>query len=574
MKSLFLILFISLPVLAKTQATHTIGWHWAIDGDGLETFGDAVVGNDGYTYLVGGMNGEINLNPLGSQQIYNCLTTNENVPFLVKYDQNGVYIDGFYLEMSSACGASFKDVAVDSSGNVFVSIISGNSQCLDSLDLDPGPGVLYANYPSEFVVIKYSPDLVPIWTKSFSNMNFAYIDIFVDPVGFPYFNVNENSLVKLNPENGNIIWDIPTLGKPIFDGLSKFYVVEEFSYDGYGNSISTSSQAVQQINMMTFDTSGLMLNQNLLGETNGGDFQGYLKYDPTGNIIIKGLYHGNINIYTGTDTLTRSNFDILSDNDPNFPSSWKILRDFYLKIDTSLNFEWFKSLESYAGWTTISPNPYEIAINEEGDIFAFGTGWWPKVYDFNDSTLIVFNNPAEHYIVQYDSLLNFKGVTSFLGDYGPSSYHGVKYSKFIGDSLLLIGQFRESTDIDMTDNTQLLFANTFNSWDVDFFAVQYSGLEILGYPPNKFYSNPGHDNDNIFKLYPNPASDYVIIELEDNSSIGNIEVYNLTGQLVLKREINGEQKIPLNLTGINSGIYLVVVNIQGTVKVQKLIKKQ
>lgn len=60
--------------------------------------------------------------------------------------------------------------------------------------------------------------------------------------------------------------------------------------------------------------------------------------------------------------------------------------------------------------------------------------------------------------------------------------------------------------------------------------------------------------ENKIKVYPNPTTDYLIISgLEDESKV---QLYTLTGQLVLEKVFNNETNLDLDLT---SGMYLVKV---------------
>jgi hypothetical protein len=83
-----------------------------------------------------------------------------------------------------------------------------------------------------------------------------------------------------------------------------------------------------------------------------------------------------------------------------------------------------------------------------------------------------------------------------------------------------------------------------------------------------------------FKLYPNPASSSVTIEFENSEEIiGSISIVNMAGLKL--REIlpntsflSGHNSYQMNLSGINSGIYLIYVNTKRGFKTQRLIVSQ
>jgi len=83
-----------------------------------------------------------------------------------------------------------------------------------------------------------------------------------------------------------------------------------------------------------------------------------------------------------------------------------------------------------------------------------------------------------------------------------------------------------------------------------------------------------------FKLYPNPARSSVTIEFENSEEIiGSISIVNMAG-LKLRELLpnttflSGNNSYQMNLSGINSGIYLVSVNTKRGFKTQRLIIAQ
>ena len=57
------------------------------------------------------------------------------------------------------------------------------------------------------------------------------------------------------------------------------------------------------------------------------------------------------------------------------------------------------------------------------------------------------------------------------------------------------------------------------------------------------------------RCYPIPTSDFVIVENE--TEIGDIEVYNMMGQKVVDLKSNGTNSVTIDLTSQVPGIYLV-----------------
>ena len=75
------------------------------------------------------------------------------------------------------------------------------------------------------------------------------------------------------------------------------------------------------------------------------------------------------------------------------------------------------------------------------------------------------------------------------------------------------------------------------------------------------------DKEDGFKVYPNPVSEMLFVEVED---VRVIYVVNSVGQVVVKEEVgSGEDLIKLDISNLQEGIYFVKA---GT-KVSKIIKK-
>jgi hypothetical protein len=91
----------------------------------------------------------------------------------------------------------------------------------------------------------------------------------------------------------------------------------------------------------------------------------------------------------------------------------------------------------------------------------------------------------------------------------------------------------------------------------------------------------GLDNNNLgllkVDLYPNPASGLVNLVLNSNvNANANVEIVDLVGRQVYSSNSNvniGENRIELNASDLNSGIYLVRTSVNGKVNVTKLVVK-
>jgi hypothetical protein len=76
--------------------------------------------------------------------------------------------------------------------------------------------------------------------------------------------------------------------------------------------------------------------------------------------------------------------------------------------------------------------------------------------------------------------------------------------------------------------------------------------------------------NNTMHIYPNPASDFIIVELS-GASAAKVEILNLAGNRVLSKEIISAGKI--DITTLSQGLYLLKINIGGKFYTKKIMVK-
>ena len=79
------------------------------------------------------------------------------------------------------------------------------------------------------------------------------------------------------------------------------------------------------------------------------------------------------------------------------------------------------------------------------------------------------------------------------------------------------------------------------------------------------------ENQLDMKLYPNPVSDKLIIEL-DNTPITQIIIFDLEGRIIQTIEGNNQSKMELKTASLNNGIYILEVESQYGVSTYQIIK--
>ncbi|HET8804109.1 MAG TPA: T9SS type A sorting domain-containing protein [Aequorivita sp.] len=131
------------------------------------------------------------------------------------------------------------------------------------------------------------------------------------------------------------------------------------------------------------------------------------------------------------------------------------------------------------------------------------------------------------------------------------------------------------------------------------FELQYMGDIYINGDQIMFYASaPGHGSElysasassilsvsdfndaftenakSIFRIYPNPTKNNIIIENILNNSIQKVEVFNITGQKLKEIKIDlVTPKVSISVESLNSGIYLIKVYSNENVETLKIIKE-
>jgi hypothetical protein len=124
-----------------------------------------------------------------------------------------------------------------------------------------------------------------------------------------------------------------------------------------------------------------------------------------------------------------------------------------------------------------------------------------------------------------------------------------------------------------TNNVNHTFSNGQHSVNLSVFSNGVCHAKTINFQVNIGSSTIGIANlDNSFKLFPNPANDYIYIENTTNSSI-QLKIYNLLGEIVLEQDVEENEKINLS-TLTQAGQYIVEIRTADEVKTVKLVKHE
>lgn len=120
----------------------------------------------------------------------------------------------------------------------------------------------------------------------------------------------------------------------------------------------------------------------------------------------------------------------------------------------------------------------------------------------------------------------------------------------------------------MQGNMNLLYS--LQQYVQDYFNQHYpsDGSDlILGMEENKETGN-----DHRLKIYPNPVSNELSIELEGNFRSIQLSIYDLSGRLLLS-ETNSTNKVSIDVSRLMSGLYFLQAQADGISIIRKFVKK-
>jgi len=121
------------------------------------------------------------------------------------------------------------------------------------------------------------------------------------------------------------------------------------------------------------------------------------------------------------------------------------------------------------------------------------------------------------------------------------------------------------------DNATLLVADPFNMTAPKFNLAAGSALNVdsYWYAPTGIFT-PKSTSVNSLRIYPNPASTEVMVELPEFNGVTSIEVRDLTGKLLLSKNTISMEKELVNVSELRKGMYIMVARQGNTTYNQKL----
>lgn len=95
----------------------------------------------------------------------------------------------------------------------------------------------------------------------------------------------------------------------------------------------------------------------------------------------------------------------------------------------------------------------------------------------------------------------------------------------------------------------------------DWHVIDGELYESSSYQPDCIYSikQPKHTE---LSLYPNPASEFIIVEFDDESYPSAIEIFNTSGSLVYEKRLNRNSPLRIENSQFSSGLHSIVITYE------------
>ena len=306
---------------------------------------------------------------------------NSNDLFILKLNPNGDFlwaksidINGYYSYSST--GANNSSIAVDSSGNIF---ITGNFMG-NNVDFDPGPGIynLSAPFDHNIFILKLDPNGNFLWAKSMgSNYSDLGNSIAVDNFGNSYTTGEFEQTVDFDP------------------GLGTFIL-----------SVNGGSSGRSDIFILKLDPNGNFIWAKQIGGSDG-DAGFSITIDNSGDILTTGSFYGNVDFNPGSG-LNPLYADGLEDV-------------FILKLDPNGNFIWAKNM---GGSHVFNESSFSITTDNLRSVYTTGYFYGTADFDPGAGTFnLTSNGENDIFISKLDANGNFVWVKQIGGstfDYGIS----------------------------------------------------------------------------------------------------------------------------------------------------------
>lgn len=532
---------------------------------------------NGNSIIVGTFIGQVDFD--FSAAINNVISEGANLnTFILKLSASGnfVWVKTFSGSTTNA-SITISDIIVNST-NIY---ITGNFS--GTVDFDPSSVILnksvvagsFSN-TSDFYMGKYDLDLNPIWVQnSGSTANDVINSFALDANGSLHAVGTFSGTADFDPGSGSTTLTPSGTGGGRYDGFYwklgadgsflKAFKLGGIYYDDARKIIVDSSNILIMgvfsdtvdfdpsvtINNMS-SSSGtdtyvlkLDLNHSFLSSIKIGSEAIDFKRDSSGNLFLVGL---NSSQYEDFDPSSATVFVAAS-------STSKL---FILKLNSSYTFNWVKTFASSA---YANSEFMDFEIDSADNLYTLGR--FKNIADF-DPGVATYNLGMSNnaYFQTFIQKLNNDGNFVYAGILqADGSDYEFAYDMYVTSSAItMVGSISSSLYVD-PNSTNVILYNTAGQKDAFIVNLNQTTLNIENFYQSKI------------SIYPNPATSQINLLFEKSLENANIKIISMNGQVISQKQNISGLDFNMDVSRLNSGMYLIQISDKNAVWNSKFIKQ-
>lgn len=201
-----------------------------------------------------------------------------------------------------------------------------------------------------------------------------------------------------------------------------------------------------------------------------------------------------------------------------------------------------------------------------------------QIFTRNNNTWIPKGSPiigVVNNIVGSMCSLNSDGSIVGAGFQTANNFEGIaKIAQWNGNDWIQVG----STLVPLSNNNTTAFGSEIclnaNGSNV---LIGSSSDETVAFNSGRVYmfqnntlSNDAFHSNNQLEIFPNPTNNFV--EINSNQNIDSYSLFSIDGKLIISKKVSNLNQITIDLTELNSGVYLLNINSDRIIINNKIIK--
>lgn len=551
----------SLIMIGRSAMAQDLSWSRAFGAEGDEVVMSVAVDGEGHTLLAGYFESVVDVDPGPGDEL--LVSNGQNDAFVMKLDADGALLWVHQLGGASADYAT--GVSVDATGNVYVT-----GAFNEVVDFDPGTGVAELTSAGEHDIFlaKYSPagSYLGAWRVGGPGYDEPKA-VAAGPLGNVYLLSYFSGTIDADPSaavltiasqgqldmlvqrftsDGELAWAQRTGANGADLGLSlaldadeNLWITGSFEgtvdFDPSNGSFPLTSAGAWDIFVTKRSADGALLWAGRMGGLENFDTGYDIAVDAEGNAIVMGSFFGSGDFNPGAGVHTLEASSLGSDE------------VFVQKLSPAGEFLWAVALGGEG-----ADLGYGVGVAGDGRVLA--TGFFSGTADFDPDPTAEFPLTTSSGSNFFDSFLcELAPDGGFLNAWrfgGAGSIATQPIAIGPDDAVVIAGHFENTVDLDPGTTELSATSNGFRDAFVMRFGAVGAGLPDAGRTAGPV-------------LFPNPAIDHVVIEVDPLLVGSDYVVHDAHGRIVAKGRTHGT-RTRVALDALAEGHYQVQLQRPGT----------